>query len=559
MSARAMVWDSVEGSSVVDLLSDGACSYGNQNVITNSDKARIVGTLNSITNSDFGTVVGDQNTILNSPDCAIFGGKNYTINTSTYKTTAIPNDYVVTTGCIRSDASALGGTPVYQQIPTVTSIPTSDNDVNTRPIPGGSLTFCSADNKFYTKGTASTWHDVKTSFNPQTLAQTLAANNNTGLNDIVVATSRSVQFTGSGTGVTVLNTAQTGATSRIVSFPNLAGNGAVVVDNATQTLTGKTLTSPTISGTPVISGGSINSTTIGNSTASTGRFTTVTTTATTNQLVLGTTKTVTITSPAPAASRTHTIPIATVNDSFVLNATAATLTNKTLSDTTTSVINAADATKVFRLDLGPMLTGTTITAQVLQGTSGTLVLANGGQTITDKNLTASSNQIYAERLWAAGKTASIAVSAAAVPLLGQSLTCTVSGTTAAWQYPQIPILAVGTSSETAIAVTAGVDVAITGDTFTCVTTGTYHLTYTSYYASSAPGAVTQFYFAINGAQVLNSVRKIESDGVNKWEPVCSNALVALTAGQVVTFRMTCDTTSTNTIGFRTMIGQYISV
>lgn len=242
MASRAMVWDAVEGSSTVDTLSAGASAYGSHNTITNSTKARILGTFNGIEDSDFGTIIGDQNTLNTSPDCAILGGKNYTLTGSTYKTTAIPNDYVVTNGCIRSDASALGGTPVYQQIPTVTSIPTSDNDVNTRPIPGGSLTFCSADNKFYTKGAASTWHDVKTSFNPQTLEQTLAAGNTTSTNDIVVSSGQQITYKeGVQIGVGGATTGTTSATGINIGDDTTVSNGINTIaigSNATTSTAG---------------------------------------------------------------------------------------------------------------------------------------------------------------------------------------------------------------------------------------------------------------------------------------------------------------------------------
>jgi hypothetical protein len=59
-------------------------------------------------------------------------------------------------------------------------------------------------------------------------------------------------------------------------------------------------------------------------------------TATTNQLVLGTTNTTTITSPAPSSSRTYTIPDAGGTASFVMTAGNQTIAgNKTLSGSTT--------------------------------------------------------------------------------------------------------------------------------------------------------------------------------------------------------------------------------
>jgi hypothetical protein len=68
-------------------------------------------------------------------------------------------------------------------------------------------------------------------------------------------------------------------------------------------------------------------------TSSTPSFAALTLSNTTNQLVLGTTNTITISSLAPAASRTATIPALAANDTFVFLAQAQTLINKTIGAT----------------------------------------------------------------------------------------------------------------------------------------------------------------------------------------------------------------------------------
>jgi hypothetical protein len=77
-----------------------------------------------------------------------------------------------------------------------------------------------------------------------------------------------------------------------------SGSKTFVDTDSTQTLTGKTLTSPTISGTPVISGGSINNTTIGASNPSTGAFTTLSSTGATTAASLSVTGTATFSGAA---------------------------------------------------------------------------------------------------------------------------------------------------------------------------------------------------------------------------------------------------------------------
>ncbi|MGE5042205.1 MAG: beta strand repeat-containing protein, partial [Candidatus Levyibacteriota bacterium] len=125
----------------------------------------------------------------------------------------------------------------------------------------------------------------------------------------------------------------------------------------------------------------INGTAIGATTPSTGAFTTLSAqsaalTDTTNQLVLGTTNTTTISSAAPSASRTATIPALTGNDTFVFENQAQTLTNKTFVDTSTTFQNQTDNTKQFIFDLSPITTGTTRTITV-PDYDGTICLTTG--------------------------------------------------------------------------------------------------------------------------------------------------------------------------------------
>lgn len=626
--SRSQIYEAVAGSCSVDKLSVGTSVNGNSNTVVNSVGSRILGNANNVTNSSECNLVGGSNlisgsdgssilgsygsSIINSPGSLVLGGSYQTINAITGTKTKIPNNYIEFPDCYNLRVNLSGSattTPSSLTLPASAGVPTGTVDANGVTIPEGSMCWDSVGNKLYVFDGAA-WSVLRTG-TTESLSTTLAAGNTSGANNLIMDTTQSIQFTGASTGKSIVNTAQSGAVDRTISLPNLAANDTFVTLAATQTLTAKTLTSPTISGTPVISGGTINNTTIGATTATTGRFTTVTATATTNQLILGTTNTTTINATAGAAARTFTIPalttsdtavclaqqqtisnklfldttsfiantvdntkqckfdvsgfatatsrtiiIPSANDTMALIATQQTLSNKNLDDTTVFITNTADPTKKAKFSVAGYAPGQSFTFS-LPPTNDTICGINAPQSLAAKTIDSASNLVTTDKLWTAAKTAQVDITTGSAPVVGQALTAT-SSTVAQWQYPSVPILAVGTSSETAIAVTAAVESAITGDTVTCTVAGTYIFNYTAYYWSSSATAITQFYFSLNGAQVLNSVRKIESDGPSKPEPIAINALIALTAGQIVTVRMTCDTTNTNTVGFRTLIGQRIS-
>src|SRR4029077_16853349 len=98
--------------------------------------------------------------------------------------------------------------------------------------------------------------------------------------------------------------------------------------------------------------------------------------ATSNQLVLGTTHTTTITSAAPASSVTATIPALSASDTFAFLNQAQTLTNKTLDSSTTYLADTTDNTKKGQFDLSGISTGTTQT-YALPDSSGTICLSSG--------------------------------------------------------------------------------------------------------------------------------------------------------------------------------------
>lgn len=124
---------------------------------------------------------------------------------------------------------------------------------------------------------------------------------------------------------------------------------------------------------------------------------TYTATQTTNQLILGTTNTTTITSTAPAASRVYTIADAGGADTFTMNAASQALTNKTIaagSNTITGLTVPMGGTGVASATAYAVLCGGTTSTAALQsvsgvGSSGHVLTSNGASALPTWQATAS--------------------------------------------------------------------------------------------------------------------------------------------------------------------------
>ncbi len=132
------------------------------------------------------------------------------------------------------------------------------------------------------------------------------------------------------------------------------------------------------------------------------------------------------------------------------------LTNKTLLDSTTVIADATDNTKQVKFDVGGGTgTATTITSSqtanrvlTLPDITDILVTRTTTDTLTNKTIIGSTNQIDASGLQTTGAT--VVVSGSAAPSTGQALIAT-SATTATWQTPS------NTFVDTAMSIVDSVD------------------------------------------------------------------------------------------------------
>ena len=161
-------------------------------------------------------------------------------------------------------------------------------------------------------------------------------------------------------GAIVEGTSSSSPTFTGVNLSGLTASRPVKTDSSKNLTSGSIVLTTDISGIlPVANGGTNSSSTLTNgkimvssggavvegTSSSTPTFTSETLTATTNQLVLGTTRTITLTAPTPATtSRTYTMPDCASDASFVMTELAQTINGaKTLSGITT-VSNTTDST-----------------------------------------------------------------------------------------------------------------------------------------------------------------------------------------------------------------------
>jgi hypothetical protein len=173
-----------------------------------------------------------------------------------------------------------------------------------------------------------------------------------------------------GVGTTVTVTAPSPAANSVYTIPDVGTSGTFVMTTGSQTITGtKTFSTVNIT-TAVI-------TTLSSAVLSA--------TATSNQLIMGTGNTVTITAPTPAANNTYTVPDVGTTATFVMTAGAQTVTG---AKTFSSAIVITPTTNQIVLGTGTTITVTAPSpaANAIYtvpdvGTTSAFVMTEGAQTI----------------------------------------------------------------------------------------------------------------------------------------------------------------------------------
>jgi hypothetical protein len=128
----------------------------------------------------------------------------------------------------------------------------------------------------------------------------------------------------------------------------------------------------------------------------------------------------------------NTVLLPTSTDTLVARNTTDTLANKTLIDATTFLADETDTTKKVQFQLSGLTTGTTRILTV-PNASTTIVGTDTAQTLTNKTITDTTNNVTANSLRTAGGGA-VDISAATVPSIGQILKAS-SNIAASWVTP----------------------------------------------------------------------------------------------------------------------------
>jgi hypothetical protein len=388
-----------------------------------------------------------------------------------------------------------------------------------------------------------------------TIAPTTSNDNtqgySTGSRWLNVSASREYICISAGTGAAVwVETTNAGSASMIIkdegtNIPNtphtalnFVGPGLTATDAgsgvAAITFSEAGLTLDNLGGTLSVSKGGTGASTLtsGNFLVGNGTGAVITTKVVPSGVVVGTTDTQTLTNKTLTAPvigtivNTGTLTLPTSTDTLVGRATTDTLTNKSLIDATTFILDDLDNTKKLQFQLSGITTATTRTLTI-PDTSDTITVLATAQTLTNKNITDSGSNITANGLRSA--TTTVAVSSATAPSTGQVLTAT-SSTTATWQDNIKTLNGASNSSQTLVVGTAGTD-------FNIADVGAVHTFNLPKASTTTTGTVT------NGPQTLRGPKTLTAPA-----PVISfigNSVNAGTNISSLTLNVPAGTTDTN--------------
>ena len=136
---------------------------------------------------------------------------------------------------------------------------------------------------------------------------------------------------------------------------------------------------------------------------------------------------------SPGTTLTLSIPN-TTNTTIVGTTTSQTLTNKTINASVNTITNIGDTQIIAGIDAAKIGNGAVSNTefQRLDGLTSSAVGISDAQTLTNKNITGTTNTVSASNLRTA--TTDVVISGATAPTTGQVLTAT-NATTANWQAP----------------------------------------------------------------------------------------------------------------------------
>lgn len=162
---------------------------------------------------------------------------------------------------------------------------------------------------------------------------------------------------------------------------------------------------------------------------------------------------------------------------------------------------------------------------LLNAPTGTIVGETDTQTLTNKTLTSTTNDIAAKYLHSA--TTLVNVSLAAAPTTGQILTAT-SGTTATWQNPITGVFNKVTSSSSSS--TTSPMYVIIPDMSIIPSAGTYFVTFSSSGSGTSTGADLEYSIYVAGVIIPHSARKMNING----DLITSNYVTSMHTQDIIT-------------------------